>query len=205
MHDGTSTAADPPAQAAAEAIEFIRAEHRALAGVVLLLRQFANEIRHKGREPDFAFLCALLHYVDAFPQRFHHPKEDDYLFSALRRRHAAAAPLLGELQSEHLRGAELLRNLEKALIRYQGGVPGAAELFCAEAERFAGMQVDHVRKEEEEVLPLARSHLAAEDWRAMRAAFADHDDPLFGARPRQEFERLRLRIMHLAPRRMKQH
>ena len=48
----------------------------------------------------------MIYYIDAFPERFHHPKEDEYLFYFLRIRHPDAIPLLDRLQGEHRAGAK---------------------------------------------------------------------------------------------------
>jgi hypothetical protein len=55
-----------------------------------------------------------------------------------------------------------------------------------------------MRKEEEQLLPLAERYLQPEDWAAIDAAFAGNADPLAGMRER-EFEQLFTRIANLAP------
>jgi hemerythrin-like domain-containing protein len=56
----------------------------------------------------------------------------------------------------------------------------------------------HMRKEEDELLPLAERHLEPEDWKAIDAAFAANTDPIAGMRER-DFEQLFTRIVNLAP------
>jgi hemerythrin-like domain-containing protein len=50
-------------------------------------------------------LGAMVYYIDAFPERFHHPKEDRYLFRLLRMRHPAAVKLIERLETEHRAGS----------------------------------------------------------------------------------------------------
>lgn len=187
----------------AATIEVIKSEHRSLGKVIQALQGIAGETFEDGREPDFALLCAMLYYIDIFQDRMHHPKEDGHLFRALRLHSAAANDLLDELQAEHLRGAQLLRDVERMLVHYRGGAPDGAELFSGAIETYADLHWDHLRKEEQQVLPLVDQWLTEDDCRAMAAAFKSNDDPLFGERPRHEFERLRWHIAKLAPRRMK--
>ena len=68
------------------AIQIIEDEHRSLAAVLHGLLYLVREIRLRNAKPDFELLGAMLHYIDAFPERFHHPKEDAYLFRHLRER-----------------------------------------------------------------------------------------------------------------------
>ena len=71
------------------ALDVIRAEHRSLAAVIHGLRHLVREVREHGARPDFGLLEAMLRYIDAFPERLHHPKEDRYLFRRLRERDPA--------------------------------------------------------------------------------------------------------------------
>jgi hypothetical protein len=48
-------------------------------------------------------------------------------------------------------------------------------------------------------MPLAERVLTDADWQAIDAAFRANDDPLFGARPKQEFRKLFQLIVNRAP------
>ncbi len=97
----------------------------------------------------------------------------------------------------------MLRDVERMLVHYQGGAPDGAELLRSAIETYADLHWGHMRKEEQQVLPLVEQWLTEDDCQAMAAAFKANDDPLFGERPRHEFERLLRHIANLAPRRMK--
>jgi hemerythrin-like domain-containing protein len=182
-----------------EAIRIIQDEHRSLAAVLHGMLYLVHEIRDRGATADFELLGAMVYYIDAFPERFHHPKEDRYLFAHLRIRHPDAAPLLDRLELEHRAGAEKIRTLEQALPRYQQG--GASEFapFMAAVEACAAFHWEHMRTEEKEILPLAEKHLAAADWEAIDAAFLGHTDPLLGVAAGGGYEALFSRIANLAP------
>ena len=182
-----------------EAVRIIQDEHRSLAAVLHGMLYLVHEIRDRGAAPDFAVLGAMIYYIDAFPERFHHPKEDQYLFRHLRKRHPDAAPTLDRLDSEHRSGAEKIRTLEQALTRYQQG--GATEFarFAAAVESYAHFHWNHMRVEEQEILPLAQKYLTADDWATIDAAFLGHTDPMLGADARSEYQSLFRRIVNLAP------
>ena len=67
-----------------KAIAIIQDEHRAITAVVEGLRQLVTGISAGTMAPDHTVLAALFHYIEQFPERLHHPKEDDYLFARLR-------------------------------------------------------------------------------------------------------------------------
>jgi hemerythrin-like domain-containing protein len=182
-----------------EAVRIIRNEHRSLAAVVHGMVYLVREIRDRGARPDFALLGAMIYYIDTFPERLHHPKEDKYLFRLLRMRCAEAAPLLDRLEQEHRAGASKIRALEQALARFQQGGMPEFPAFAAAVDAYADFHWEHMRAEEKEVLPLAEKHLTAGDWEAIDAAFTDNSDPLFGAGPGQAYDQLFQRIVNLAP------
>ena len=68
------------------ALTIILDEHRSLAAVTHGLRFLVREMREKGIEPDGKLLWAMLYYIDTFPQKLHHPKEEAYLFRRLKMR-----------------------------------------------------------------------------------------------------------------------
>lgn len=173
-------------------------EHRSLDAIIQGMLYLVRDVRI-GARPNFEVLGAMVYYIDAFPERFHHPKEDAYLFKRLRARHAGAIPLLDRLEADHRKGAEKIRDLEQALMRYQnGGEPQFASFEKAVAE-YAGFQWKHMSVEEIELLPLARRYLTPEDWHEIDAAFSSNDDPLVGSKAGAEYENLFRRILKLAP------
>jgi branched-chain amino acid transport system ATP-binding protein len=182
-----------------QAINIISTEHSALAAVINAMLFLAREIRDRGARPDFALFGAMLSYIDAFPERYHHPKEDQYLFRYLRMRHPASASLLDRLERDHEAGALKIRALEQALLRYQN--LGASEFaaFFEALEHYASFHWDHMRREETEVIPLARAHLTADDWKIIDEAFLGHSNPLFGVDVGNRFAALFSRIVNLAP------
>jgi len=180
-------------------IRIIHDEHRSLAAVLHGMLYLVNAIRSRGMKPDFKVLGAMVYYIDAFPERYHHPKEDRYLFALLRARCPAARGVLSRLEEEHRAGAEKIRALEQALARYEHGGDAEFSNFAAAVEAYAAFHWDHMRCEEKEVLPLAEKHLTPEDWELIDNAFMGHADPLLGTEAGSEFEELFKKIVTLAP------
>jgi hemerythrin-like domain-containing protein len=181
-----------------KAIRIIQDEHRSITAIIEGLRHVLAEVEAGRAAPDFDLLHAMFRYIEAFPERLHHPKEDDFLFARLRVRRPDAAPLLDRLHAEHLQGRQSFAELEAALGEYQRD-PGTLRSFVERVERYSHFHWRHMRREEDEVLPLAAEALADEDWAAIDAAFASNSDPVVGIAASREFRALFRRIAALAP------
>ena len=182
-----------------KAINVILDEHRSLAAVLHGMLYLVRAIRDGKMTPDFRLFGAMVYYIDAFPERLHHPKEELYLFKFLRLRHPEASELLARLHTEHLLGEEKIRDLEAALRRYEYGGAQNFATFAEAVESYATFHWSHMRAEEEEILPLARIHLTSADWEEVDAAFEGNADPMLGAKAGDEYESLFRRIANLAP------
>ena len=97
------------------AIAVIQAEHRNLGMTMLCLQKIFDDMEHHNRKVDHRLLDSIMKYVESFLYRFHHPKEDDYLFPAILRHHPAAESLIDKLQSDHEAGAGACASLRQAL------------------------------------------------------------------------------------------
>ena len=182
----------------AYAIRIIEDEHRSLAAVLGGLHHLTQEVRAGRMAPAPALLEAMVGYIREFPERLHHPKEDEHLFRLLRLRAPELAPVLDALGAEHGRGRVLAQALSDALRRHAAG-----ELefgVVAEAvEAYAELEWPHMQREEELVLPTAERAFTEGDWAEVDQAFLANVDPLAGADPSQELRELFRRITALAP------
>ena len=84
-----------------KAIAIIRAEHRALGAVINNIKAALREVQAGRMAMDFKLLWAMVYYIDAFPDRLHHPKEDDWLSARLAARTSLSDTLIAALQSHH--------------------------------------------------------------------------------------------------------
>lgn len=181
-----------------KAVRILREEHRSISAVLQSLQHLARLAQDPAVKPDFAVFRAMIYYIDAFPERLHHPKEDNFLFARLLRRSDSTRPLIGKLMAEHEQGAQLVRELERAVLAFEETWPRGAAEFAAAVDAYAQFHWAHMRCEEQELLPLAEAALIEEDWQAIEAAFAGNDDPIADLRG-QDFKRLYARIVSLAP------
>jgi nucleotide-binding universal stress UspA family protein/hemerythrin-like domain-containing protein len=175
----------------------IREEHRSLAAVIHGLEFVARQARDQVAPPPQQ-LRAMLHYVEAFSEHLHRPKEDAYLFRKLRARTSEFDATLDELERQHVEGRRLVAELARSIDAYEQDPQAGLAGFAAAVERFSTSLLEHMALETKVIIPAARAHLTAEDWAEIGAAFASNGDPRFSVDNDEEFRRLFARIMNLA-------
>jgi len=181
-----------------DAIAILKSEHRSISAVLHGLKELARMAQDATVRPRFQVLRSMLRYIDEYPERLHHPKEDEHLFARVAARAPQASKLIDELKKEHEQGAGLIRELERALLFFEEGWPAGGREFQQAVDAFADFHWQHMRKEELELLPIAERVLSAADWRAIERAFATNLDPIAELQER-DYERLFSRIANLAP------
>jgi hemerythrin-like domain-containing protein len=182
------------------ALAIIRDEHRVLGAMLQSMALLLKRGHAPGQSPDFALLRAMLFYVDEYPNRLHHPKEDALLFPRVRLRCPELAPVLAELSNDHQQGERSIHQLEHALLACE--VMGTDERLAAfeqALERYTAFYLRHMMLEERHVLRAAEDHFAPEDWADLDAAFEANRDPFTGHRPDEEFRPVFERILSALP------
>ncbi len=179
---------------ARKTLQVLWAEHGVLRGVARVLE--AEALRARQGEPlNAPLVAAIVEYLRDYPCRFHHPKEEQFLFPALARHGEAASKAIEALMLQH--GAE-----EKLIARLDGAAknlrenPQDQDAFAVAAETYARFLEAHVREEETNVFPLAETLLGEDEWARMDDAFAAHNDPLLDSES-QHFQQLRRTISTL--------
>ena len=180
-------------------LNIIRDEHRSIGAILHGMEYLVERVRARKAKVNPRVFAAMIYYLDTFSERMHHPKEDRYLFSAMRSRGGEAAAIVADLEQEHAAGGEALRRLEQCMMRYEEGGDKEFPAFAEAVAGFVRDYRDHIRKEEDIVFPLAERLLSASDWQAIDRAFGENRDPLAGERDTRDFEKLFDRIVSLAP------
>lgn len=181
-------------------LRIIRDEHAALAA---MLQSLLWLIRHgpqqDQRQRFFDTVRAMLFYIDEFPERLHHPKESDLLFPRVAKRAPETLPVIARLEQDHMKGEQQVRELQHLLLAWEWLGEERREAFVQACERYLSFYLEHMRLEEQEILPAAQRVLEPTDWQALDAAFAANRDPLTGHAPAPAYERLFQRILEVAP------
>ena len=186
-----------------DAMRILMDEHQSLAAIIHAIRHMIGEIGAGRLQPDHKLLEAMVHYLDAYPEKRHHPKEDEFLFGPLRARTHDADAALDKLEAEHADAEARIAVLEAAVKAYAQDPAGAFEAFNTAFNDYAAFYRSHMMTEEREVLPLIRKHFTAEDWDRANAGFIA-DDPLSGTRAtakagEEDFAQIFSRLVAAAP------
>ncbi len=185
-----------------DAMNIIRDEHQSLAAIIHAVHYMLKEIEAGSLEPDFKLLQAMVHYLKAYPEQRHHPKEDQYLFARLRQKTGEADAIITRLEHDHAGGEARLEALETAMNRYEADPKGGYPVFVEAFDSFAKFYRDHMITEEREILPLCRKHFTEQDWEEVSAGFRENHDPMAGtARPltHDDFQRVFSKLVAAAP------
>ncbi len=134
------------------AVQTIWLEHVNIASVLACLRYLVAEIEAGRWTPDFQLLSDILDYMEDFPEKVHHPKEESYICAALRRRKPNAAPMLERIYAEHGKGAGMLADLRARLEAYEDD-PNAFAGFREACGAFIAFERQHMAHEEREPWP----------------------------------------------------
>lgn len=178
----------------------IHREHRTITAVTRCFEELLREVRAGELEPPpFDMFELILIYMRDFSDQLHHPKEDNYLFPVLAKRSPDLESAFDLLRRQHVEGAQRTIDLLARLEAYRQDPQTGFAAFDEAATSFVEFQLDHLELEESRILPAARERLRAEDWRAIDAAFARNQDPIFGDKPQAKFNKLFRRIVAIAP------
>ena len=185
-----------------EAIRIIMDEHQSLAAIIHAIRLMIREVGVGRLAPDFKLFKAMVHYLDAYPEKRHHPKEDQFLFGPLKARTTEGADALARLEAEHGLAEARIQALDAALQGYAEGAPDGFEAFSDAFETYADFYRKHMLLEEREILPLLKRHFTADDWARADAGCQATPDPMSGTRTAdgdEDFRRLFSRLVAATP------
>ena len=156
-------------------------------------------INKSKKAPDPKVFRAMFVYISEYPQKVHHPKEDQYLFARLRERTNRVNQTLEELESRHKQGESQLCALELALTQYELEGAAAFQSFFDMVETYAKFYSYHMGLEEDVILPAAIKFLTPGDWTVIDAQFAANADPLASSGYKESLDKLFSLIVNIAP------
>ena len=185
-----------------EALRIIMDEHQSLGAILHAIRYMLKEIEAGRLEPDFALFHAMVHYLDAYPEKKHHPKENTYLFEPLKKHIAPTPALLTHLEQEHAASESRIQILIHALANYTAHPTTGLPAFASAFEQFATFYRNHMLSEEREIFPLIRQHFTPEDWAYANAGLQSDTDPMENtqaASTHAEFQHIFSRLVAAAP------
>lgn len=176
----------------------IQEEHERLAAVMQAMRYFVRATASGANPPACKVFRAMLLYIVDYPEQMHHPKEEQ-LFSLLQERTHSVDAEIAQLRAQHVKGEASVRDLEHKLTQYELDREAGFAPFCKAVEDYVTFSFEHMRLEEQAVLPAADRFLTEQDWDAVDLSFSTNRDPLAGADYSENFDRLFSLIVNITP------
>src|SRR5215469_4293217 len=110
-----------------------------------------------------AALSAHLRWLLGFLHT-HHEAEDDYLYSMVRAANPGAAPLLNDMAADHNAIQTAMATAERAAERYAQSADAREEL-AAGLGTLTGVLLPHLRREEDDMMPVVSASITEQQWR----------------------------------------
>jgi hemerythrin-like domain-containing protein len=117
-------------------------------------------------------LSGLLEFFRLFADRCHHGKEEDFLFPLLEKKGIPrdGGPI-GVMLSEHVRGRELIHEMELASSQSQGSPGVSGRRWAQAAAEYTNLLREHITKENEVLFRMAESLLTNEEQERLAKEF----------------------------------
>ncbi|AZP13593.1 hemerythrin domain-containing protein [Undibacterium parvum] len=180
-------------------ILIIQEEHQHLASIMERMLSFVRSLQEVNSNVDLSVFRAMLYYIGQYPERVHHPKEDQYLFAKIKDRTHQLDVELDTLTEQHAKGELLAHRLLDALHAYEFGGIDALPHFRTLVEQYAHFYFAHMRMEEERILPVALQVLNDADWNIIDTAFLENRKMMDDEGQRYHYDQLYSRIMGATP------
>jgi hemerythrin-like domain-containing protein len=179
-----------PLSDAERAIGIIQDEHRSIAVVVQSMRELAQAAPGSELAPTLKSLERMVAYLYEFPERVHHPKEEQYLHRLMRERAPGYDNVLALVETQHRTEGALIERVLEWVVQANAGAVGSLQALGEAVDVLANHVLHHIGFEERVVLPAARERLNDDDWAEIAQAFATNDDPNYGDLPAEDFRKL---------------
>ena len=181
-------------------LQIIRDEHASLAAMLQSMRMLVEKGPDTSRTVFFDVVRAMLFYIDEYPERLHHPKESNLLFPKVVRASPKVLGAIDRLERDHMYSEKAAREQQHLLLSWELLGASRRPAFEEAFKKYVDFYLDHMKLEEDVILPEAEKALSAQDWAEIDAAFEKNADPLTGKYPpTAEYEKLFSLIVQRAP------
>jgi hemerythrin-like domain-containing protein len=180
-------------------LDIIQKEHEHLSVAIQGMLYFVRSIKNGNDTQDLKIFRTMLYYITEYPERVHHPKEDQILFAKIKERTHQLDNELDALSEQHSNGELLVHHLHDALLRFEFGGAEAFHHFQALVEQYAHFYYAHMRAEEERILPVAKLVLNDADWKVVDASFIKNQEIMDESGERYNYDQMFAQICSFTP------
>lgn len=177
-------------------IEGLHKDHRNLSRLLTILEASLLDMQ-SDNDPNYPLMIDIVEYIDAYPEVFHHPREDILYRTAIERDPSIKDEIELVLQQHvYLTGStHLLRDSLNAILSDAVLDKVALE---AQLQDFIDAQRKHIILEEREIFPHIEKLLTSDDIKWLDEQHPPAEDPLFGEKVEERFRQLYEQILALS-------
>lgn len=188
-------------------LEFIKKDHRNMQVLLDVLQQKVAALKQE-QPVRYSLIRDILEYLKNFSGKYHHPHED-IIYNYYLTHKSQQSNAINHLEAEHKAIAEATEQLctTVEMILLDAIVP--LEQFVEQLEGFIQQQLQHMRYEDQQILPALEQELDEQDWQAIIAGLPyaglkqglsinqlmEQLDPLFGKDVAEQYQALHERIL----------
>lgn len=177
-----------------DAVQLIHQDHVNLDKVLTVLLEIGGDLPEHRSEDAISVLNDCVYYIQVFPERVHHPKEEAVLFPFVRRNRPDLAPVLEKLEAQHEEGRKAIEEMAEGLRNLRSDWARNREAFQEQVRTYVESQREHMSVEEREILKPVKTSLSSVNMSTINRAYGVTTDPLFGENLATGFESLLKRI-----------
>ncbi len=167
--------------------------HNDHVNMSLLLKILREKIAllEKDERIDFRLIKTIITYLKSYSDKYHHPMEDviyDYYINNFD----VPSAISDRLPEEHKMLKKMTIELDELLTMILLDAIVPKEQCLKKLSNFVELQSTHMAYEEQQILPLIKKSLSAEDWSKIEQQWQhqEYSDPLFGENISEQYRKL---------------
>lgn len=159
-------------------LQLLLEDHKTLSEVIEALELRLHQISK--RDPDTLDLLAnLIDYIAEYPDRVHHPREDRIIERLIDKGLTPSERIIVELTvAQHAELGAATARMQVDIDALLSKQRDAGVQLDHDARIYLAMQKEHMRREEQQLFPMAVRLFTAADWKEMEAGEPEVPDPL---------------------------
>lgn len=173
-----------------EVMKKLHKDHANISRLMNVLREQVTLLADG--DPDWSLICDIIDYVEQYPDKYHHPLEDQLFRIFLKvTDDRTAKNAIGTLISEHVEMANQTQKLRQLVADLQiNSVMLPREEISQMLEDYIAFQRQHLVNEESEIFPMIEQQMTDREWAQLDKSIVDAGDPLFEFPDKKHFKRL---------------
>jgi len=169
-------------------LEQLKEDHDNLSRLLAILEQKVRKLR-TGEHPNFGLMAEAIDYITNFADAYHHPWENE-IYKHFQGRDEQLDKAMNYCADQHHEmihlGSELAESVD--CILHDAVIP--MDQFTDRLELFVVKQVEHLKLEDEELMPALLRVANTVDWQTLEKALSRPEDPLFGTTQSRRYSEL---------------